>query len=140
MAELKTKRNDKDPNAFIGTVENETRRRDALQLLDIMKGLTGERAEMWGPSIIGFGTMTYTNTTGANEWMMIGFSPRKQSLTVYFMNGFKKYEEQLSRLGKHKHSKSCLYINKLSDVDIGVLKEMIADSIDHIRSGKPFEY
>ena len=132
--------NDSDPFAFINAVENKTRRQDTLKMVDIMTELTGEQPKMWGSSIIGFGTMLYQNTSGENEWMMIGLSPRKQSLTIYFMNGFKNYETQLKRLGKHKLGKSCLYISKLADVDINVLKEMISDSIARIKSGKPIEY
>lgn len=140
MAELKTKQNESDPLAFINSVENKTRREDSHQLLDILSDMTGEPPKMWGTSIVGFGNMNYTNTTGENEWMMIGFSPRKQNLTIYFMNGFRKYESHLRRLGKHKLGKSCLYINKLSDINIEVLKEMMEDSIEHIKSKKPFEY
>ena len=140
MAELKTKANDKDPLDFLNTVENEQRRKDGIELLKILSELSGKPPKMWGPSIIGFGKMEYTNTTGQNEWMIIGFSPGKQSLSIYFMNGFKKYEKQLKALGKHKLGKSCLYVNKLSDVDIDVLKDMMRDSIEHIKSGSPFEY
>ena len=129
MAELKTKQNDNDPAAFIQSVDNKTRREDGMKMLNILTELTGEPAKMWGKSIIGFGRFAYTNTTGTNDWMLIGFSPRKQHLVIYFMNGFKKYSEQLQRLGKHKFGKSCLYINKLSDIDMEVLKEMILDSI-----------
>ena len=140
MAELKTRQNETDPIAFINNVENKTRLQDSLKILSLLSELTGEPPKMWGASIIGFGKMYYTNTTGEKEWMMIGFSPRKQNLTIYFMNGFRKYESQLKRLGKHKLGKSCLYINKLSDINIAVLKEMMKDSIDHIRSKKPFLY
>lgn len=140
MGELKTKENKNDPLAFISAVENKTRREDGFKLLNILSELTGEPPKMWGTSIIGFGKMNYTNSTGDNEWMMIGFSPRKHNLTIYFMNGFRKYESQLKRLGKHKLGKSCLYINKLSDIDIAVLKEMMEDSIDHIKNKNPFKY
>ncbi|GAA0181401.1 hypothetical protein SH2C18_39380 [Clostridium sediminicola] len=140
MAELKTKKNDKNSMEFLLSVEHKTRREDALVLLDIMKEITKEEPVMWGSSIVGFGTMEYENTTGINEWMMIGFSPRKQNLALYIMNGFKKYDDLLSKLGKHKIGKSCLYINKLDDIDLEVLKEIIKDSIEHIKSKKPIEY
>ena len=133
MGELKTKMNDGNPLAFLNAVAHEKRRKDSLILLEIMKEVTGEPAKMWGDSIVGFGQMTYINTTGTNVWLMTGFSPRKQSLTVYIMDGFDRYQEILSRLGKFKTAKSCLYINKLEDVDEDVLKELVAASIKYIR-------
>ncbi|WP_304944479.1 DUF1801 domain-containing protein, partial [Vallitalea guaymasensis] len=106
----------------------------------IMKNLTKEQPKMWGPSIIGFGKMEYKNTSGTHDWMMTGFSPRKQNLTIYIMDGFIKYEQLLSKLGKHKLGKSCLYINKLEDIDIDILKELISISIEYIKSKKPISY
>lgn len=140
MADLKTKMNDKYPMEFLSSVDNKKRKEDSLKLIRIMEEITKEKPKMWGPSIIGFGVMEYTNTTGTKVWMMTGFSPRKNNLTIYIMNGFKKYEELLSKLGKHKLGKSCLYINKLENVDINILKELISDSCDYIKSKKPIEY
>ncbi len=98
-----------------------------------MTQLTKEEPKMWGTSIIGFGTYSYTNRSGfSGEWMAIGFSPRKQNMTIYIMNGYDQYEELLSRLGKHKLAKSCLYINKLDDIDLAVLKEMIVHSFGYM--------
>lgn len=140
MAELKTKMNDTDPMEFLLQVENDKRREDSIKLLQIMKNLTKEQPKMWGPSIIGFGKMEYKNTSGTHDWMMTGFSPRKQNLTIYIMDGFIKYEQLLSKLGKHKLGKSCLYINKLEDIDIDILEELISKSIEYIKSKKPISY
>ncbi|WP_113674816.1 DUF1801 domain-containing protein [Vallitalea guaymasensis] len=140
MAELKTKMNDTDPMEFLLQVENDKRREDSIKLLQIMKNLTKEQPKMWGPSIIGFGKMEYKNTSGTHDWMMTGFSPRKQNLTIYIMDGFTKYEQLLSKLGKHKLGKSCLYINKLEDIDIDILEELISKSIEYIKSKKPISY
>lgn len=140
MAELKTKMNDTDPIEFLLQVENDKRREDSIKLLQIMKNLTKEQPKMWGPSIIGFGKMEYKNTSGTHDWMMTGFSPRKQNLTIYIMDGFTKYERLLSKLGKHKLGKSCLYINKLEDIDIDILEELISKSIEYIKSKKPISY
>ncbi|QUH31845.1 DUF1801 domain-containing protein [Vallitalea guaymasensis] len=140
MAELKTKMNDTDPMEFLLQVENDKRREDSIKLLQIMKNLTKEQPKMWGPSIIGFGKMEYKNTSGTHDWMMTGFSPRKQNLTIYIMDGFTMYEQLLSKLGKHKLGKSCLYINKLEDIDIDILEELISKSIEYIKSKKPISY
>lgn len=140
MVDLKTKMNDKDPMEFLSSIDNKKRKEDSLKLMRIMEETTKEKPKMWGPSIIGFGVMEYTNTTGTKVWMMTGFSPRKSNLTIYIMNGFKKYEELLSKLGRHKLGKSCLYINKLEDVDIDILKVLISDSCNYIKSKKPIEY
>lgn len=140
MAELKTKMNDTDPMEFLLQVENDKRREDSIKLLQIMKNLTKEQPKMWGPSIIGFGKMEYKNTSGTHDWMMTGFSPRKQNLTIYIMDGFTMYEQLLSKLGKHKLGKSCLYFNKLEDIDIDILEELISKSIEYIKSKKPISY
>jgi len=133
MYELKTKINDKNVLDFLNNVENKRRKDDALVVLEIMSRLTKEEAKMWGDSIIGFGTYKYSNSTGKEfEWMKIGFSPRKQSLTLYIMNGYEHYVELLQRLGKHKLGKSCLYINKLDDIDLSVLEELISHSYDYV--------
>lgn len=134
MADLKTKKNDKDPYSFIESVENEKRKKDSLAVIEMMKEITGDDPVMWGPSIVGFGSYHYKYASGREgDWMITGFSPRKQSLTVYIMPGFDKYEELMGKLGKHKTGKSCLYINKLEDVDTEVLKELIALSVTHMK-------
>ena len=131
MAELKTKKNEGDIESFISKVENNTRRANAEQLLEEMRDVTDDRGSMWGDSIIGFGSYDYTYASGhSGTWMAVGFSPRKQNTAVYIMPGFEDQSELLAKLGKHKIGKSCLYINKLADVDIDVLKELISMSFE----------
>jgi len=130
MSELKTKKTQSPALDFINTVEVETKRQDALTLLDLFKTITTEEAVMWGSSIVGFGKYHYKleRSTQEGDWPLVGFSPRKQNLTLYLMPGFDKYETLLAKLGKHKISVGCLYINKLSDVDIKVLTEIITQA------------
>jgi len=138
MTELKTKRNKGDVHAFLNSVEHEKRKQDALTALAVFEDVTGEKAEMWGESIVGFGSYHYTYANGREaDWMLTGFSPRKQSLTLYIMSGFDEYESLLQRLGKHKTGKSCLYINKLEDVDMDVLRELIHRSVEHMKATNP---
>jgi len=133
MAELKTKRNKGDVDAFLKSVADERKRRDSFTVLELMKEVTGKKPEMWGESIVGFGSYSYTNTTGReNTWFLTGFSPRVQSLTLYIMSGFDKYDKLLGKLGKHSIGKSCLYIKKLEDVDMNVLKELVKKSVEHM--------
>lgn len=130
----KTVQNDSSVDAFIANVSNEAKRKDALELLDIMREVTGYTATMWGSSIIGFGKYHYKYASGREgDWAITGFSPRKQALTVYIMPGFSQFQGMLKKLGKHKLGKSCLYINKLDDVDRDVLKQMIKESVAYMR-------
>ena len=130
MSDLKTKRNNANVDAFISAVENETRRRDSYQILEIMKKVTKKSPEMWGDNIVGFGTYHYQYESGQEcNWFTTGFSPRKQNVTLYIMPGFSQLEGLLNKLGKHKLGKSCLYINKLSDVNIKVLEQIIKKSV-----------
>lgn len=129
MAELKTKPTRASVKAFLATVEPEARRTDSLELLALFEQVTGKPACMWGDTMVGFGSYRYHNTQGEAEWLLTGFSPRKQNLTVYIMNGFTRYGELLAKLGKHKLGKSCLYINKLADIDQDVLRALITASI-----------
>jgi len=133
MAELKTQPNDGSVEAFLESVENQRRREDAFTVLDLMKRVTGEEPVMWGPAIIGFGAYHYKYESGREgDWFVAGFSPRKQSLTLYIMGGFSRHEEFMAKLGKYKTGKGCLYINKLDDVDMGVLEELVRDSVEHV--------
>ena len=135
MAELKTQKNDSSVSEFLDKVNNAKRRADSYVVLELMKKITNSEPSMWGPSIIGFGHYHYKYASGReNDWFLTGFSPRKQSLTLYIMSGFKKYDEILSRLGKYKTGKSCLYINKLEDIDKKVLDELIASSVEFLKS------
>lgn len=133
MAELKTKRNKGSVETFLNSFPNEKKRQDSFTILDLMKQVTGEEPEMWGGSIVGFGSYHYKYASGREgNWFVTGFSPRKQNLTLYIMSGFDEYDQLLSRLGKHKIGKSCLYINKIEDIDQNVLKELVEKSVQHM--------
>ena len=129
MAELKTRQTKRSVAAFIKSVDAK-RRDDCLIVLELMKQITGEEAIMWGPSIVGFGSVHLKYASGRElDWFLTGFSPRKQSLTLYIMSGFDKYEGLLKKLGKYKTAVSCLYVNKLSDVHMPTLKKLVAQSV-----------
>ncbi len=134
MAEPKTKKNDASVENFLNSVANQTRREDSLALLGLMRDVTGEEAKMWGSSIVGFGSYHYVYQSGREgDWMLTGFSPRKQNLAIYIMAGFSDYGSLLEKLGKHKTGKSCLYVNKLADVDINVLHELVRRGVRSMR-------
>jgi len=130
MGELKTKTTNASVMDFLNALPDETKKKDSIALLRIFEDITGEKAKMWGTSIIGFGQYHYKSERSAQEgdWPLTGFSPRKQSLTLYIMSGFEEVDTLLEKLGKHKRSVGCLYINKLSDVNESVLKEIIEKS------------
>lgn len=130
MAELKTKPTAESVSAFIEKISDKSRRDDCQAVIEIMKDVTKEEPEMWGPSIVGFGRYRYKNAGGrAREWMVTGFSPRKGDLTLYIMQGFESSPDLMKRLGKHKTGKSCLYIKNLADVDLNVLRELVEKSV-----------
>ncbi len=134
MAELKTKKNDQSVEAFLNAVEDETKRKDCFTLVELMQEITGSDGAMWGDSIVGFGSYHYEYASGrSGDWFVSGFAPRKQNLTLYIMAGFDEYDAILERLGKHKTGKSCLYIKRLSDIDINALRELIAASVAHMQ-------
>lgn len=134
MSELKTKKTDASVEEFLNTVEHEKRRKDGFALLEMMREITGEEPAMWGPSIVGFGSYHYKYASGREgDWFVAGFSPRKRNLTLYIMSGFDGYEALLEKLGKYKTGVGCLYINKLEDVDEQVLRELIGQSVAHMR-------
>ena len=136
MAENKTVKTGASVDEFMAGVENKRRREDGLVLMEMMRDVTGLEPEMWGPSIIGFGSYHYRYESGREgDIPLIGFSPRKSSLSLYIMSGFDGQEDLLSKLGKHRTGASCLYINKLSDVDMGVLREMVSQSVESVRVG-----
>ena len=138
MSTLKTQQNDADVEGFLAAVENDRRREDSFTVLELMKRITGEKPKMWGTSIVGFGSYHYRYASGREgEWPRIGFSPRKQSLTIYVMPGFSTYDELLSRLGKHRTGKSCLYVNKLADIDMDVLQQLVRSSLETMRERYP---
>ena len=133
MTELKTKRNKGDVEAFLNNVSDERKRQDSFAILELMKKVTGQKPEMWGDSIIGFGSYHYTYASGREgDWFLTGFSPRKQNLTLYIMAGFDGYDQLLSKLGKHLTGKSCLYIKKMDDIDADVLEELVKKSVEHM--------
>ena len=132
MAELKTKKNNASVSAFLATVEDDQKRRDCKAVVKIMKEVTGARPKMWGASIVGFGSYHYKYASGREgDWMLTGFSPRKQNLTLYIMDGFKGRAALMKKLGKHKTGKSCLYVKKLEDIEMDVLRELITRSVEH---------
>lgn len=134
MAVLKTKPTSASVSAFLASVDDERRRRDAREVLALMKEITGKRPKLWGTSIIGFGSYHYKYASGREgDWPVTGFSPRKQNLVVYVMPGFSRYESLMRRLGKYKLGKSCLYLKRLDDVDRDVLRRLIARSVSDMK-------
>ncbi|MFC2030075.1 DUF1801 domain-containing protein [Chloroflexota bacterium] len=133
MATLKTQKTDASVEDFLDGVSNEKKRADSFAILALMREVTGEEPAMWGPSIVGFGSYRYKYASGhEGEWPLVGFSPRKQNLTLYIMSGFDEYEALLENLGKYKTGKACLYINKLEDVDLLTLRDLVKQSADHV--------
>lgn len=133
MAENKTQKTKASVEGFINSVDHEGKRKDAFEILEMMKTITKEEPKMWGTSIIGFGDLHYKYASGREgDWFKVGFSPRKANLSLYISGcDVSMHEQLLAKLGKHKTGKGCLYINKLADVDIDVLKEMIKEGYDH---------
>ncbi len=130
MAENKTQPTNVSVDDFLTTV-SEQRQQEARTLIALMQRISGDRPVMWGPSIIGFGLQHYKSEAGREGDMgILGFSPRKASLTIYFYEGFDRYGKELAQLGKHKHSQSCLYVNKLADINLDVLQTMLESSYD----------
>lgn len=134
MAELKTQKNEASVTDFLNGVD-EKRREDCFALLELMEEVTGAPAKMWGASIIGFGDYHYKYASGQEgDWMLVGFSPRKQNLTLYIMSGFDQYDDLLAKLGKYTTGKSCLYVKRLADVDRGVLRQLVQASVEHMKA------
>ena len=133
--ELKTKVNEASVEGFLNSVADEQTRKDCFEILKMMKQVTKEEPKMWGASIVGFGSYHYQGASGREgDWMLIGFSPRKQNLTLYLMHGFDVHADLLKKLGKHKTSMGCLYIKNLDDVDKKVLKELVTESVKRMKS------
>jgi len=134
MAELKTKPTAESVSKFLKSVPDEGRRNDCLTIAKLMEEATGFKPKMWGPSIVGFGQYHYKYDSGQEgDWMLIGFSPRKQNLTLYLMLGLDKHGELLKKLGKHSHAKSCLYIKRLDDIHLPTLKKLIRESVKQMK-------
>ncbi len=138
MYEQKTKETNLSVIEFIEAVESPKKREDAYKLLDIFTETTGHEAKMWGPSIIGFGSYHYKYPTGhEGDAPLVGFSPRKAKISLYFATGDTKREELLQEFGKHTSGKACVYINKVDDIDVDVLKELITQSISFLQDLYP---
>ncbi len=134
MAELKTHKTDADVDLFLESAEDERKRDDAREVRRLMSDITGDTGSMWGSSIVGFGERSYHYANGREaSWFAVGFSPRKRELTLYIMDGFERRGALLERLGKHRTGKSCLYIKRLTDVDLAVLRELIEASVSTVR-------
>ena len=131
LAEIKTKPTSVNVEDFINSVKDEQKRKDSFVLLEMMKKATGEEPILWGSSVIGFGNKRYKSPTSGREvdWLRIGFSPRKANLSLYISVGIKEHAAALKKLGKHKTGVGCLYINKLEEIDLKVLKEIIDASL-----------
>jgi hypothetical protein len=135
MAEIKTKATAMSVDEFITSVEKPVRRADAVVLREMMERITAEPATMWGPSIIGFGAYHYRYASGhEGDTCRVGFSPRSANQVLY-VGGFPEYEALLGRLGKHKTSKACLYLNKLAEVDLDVLEEIVRRTFEAAGNG-----
>lgn len=132
MAELKTKLNDQNVESFLDNISDNQKREDSYTLLQMMKQATHAEPKMWGSSIIGFGITHYKYESGREgDWFLIGFSPRKENLTLYIMGGFPQHAELLKALGKHKTGKSCLYIKRIKEIDLSILQQLIEQSLQH---------
>lgn len=131
LAEIKTKPTLASVEEFIKTIDDEQKRKDSFVLLELMKKASGEKPVLWSSSIIGFGNKRYKspNTGREVDWLRIGFSPRKANLSLYLSSGIKEHASALKKLGKHKTGVGCLYINKLEDIDLKTLKEIITISL-----------
>ena len=134
MTELKTRPNDKNVAEFLELIEPDNKKADAYSLVELFSKVTNKPAVMWGTSIIGFDSYQYTNTQGTSSWLLTGFSPRKANLTLYIMQGFSEYQNDLKMLGKIKTAKSCLYIKKLSDIDMKALEDFLVKVVRDMRA------
>jgi hypothetical protein len=133
-SQLKTQRTRASVKAFIDGVADESKRKDARAISALMQDITGEKPEMWGSSIVGFGSYHYKYASGQEgDWPLVGFSPRKDNLTLYIMPGFREYADLLGKLGKHKKGMSCLYIKSLEDVHVPTLKTLVRQSVRQMK-------
>lgn len=133
MAELKTKVNNASVANFLNAIEDEQVRQDSWAIVEIMESATKAKPKMWGSKIVGFGSYHYAYASGREgDWMLTGFSPRKQNITLYLMGGFEQHGELLAKLGKHTTAKSCLYIKRLSDIHVPTLKKLVQASVKYM--------
>lgn len=137
MAELKTKQTDSDVIGFINAfADTEQKRKDSFELLKLMQDFTGYEPKMWGPTMIGFGSYHYKSERSRQEgdWLLVGFSPRKAAISLYVYTGLPEHEHLLEGLGKFKMGKACLYVHKLSDIDLEVLKKIMKETIGFLKA------
>lgn len=135
MAENKTRPTQASVAEFMNAIDDRQMRADARKVAAMMRKATGKRAKMWGPSIVGYGSYHYRYASGREgDHLITGFSPRKQALTIYIMPGFSRFSKLMSKLGKYRTGKSCLYIKRLADVDEAVLDRLIRESVVHMRA------
>ena len=136
MAELKTKVNEASVTGFLDRIPDAQRRQDCYTILELMRNSTGSEPKMWGDSIVGLGDYHYKYESGREaDWFLMGFSPRKQNLTLYFTRGFGNFGDLLGKLGKHKRGKGCLYISRIAEVDLEVLRKIIDKSARSLPPG-----
>jgi hypothetical protein len=136
MAKIKTRATDADVDAFVAAVPDARRRAEAEAVLAMMRRVTGAAPKMWGPSMVGFGSVPYTNTLGTNDWFVVGFSPRKAAMTIYGVHDdYGPADPALDDLGPHTTGKSCLYIKRLDDVDQQVLEGMVRKAWHQAHAG-----
>ena len=139
-AENKTQATGASVEAFLNAVDHPVRRADGLALDQMFRRVTGWQPRMWGPTMIGYGQYHYVYDSGREgDFLATGFSPRKANLSIYIMPGYADFSDELARLGKHKHGKSCLYINKLADIDMDVLEEIVAKGLERLKTYWPVE-
>ncbi len=138
LAQIKTKPTAASVEDFVNSVQPKQKRKDSFVILEMMKKASGEEPKMWGGSIVGFGNRRYKSPTTEREvdWLEIGFSPRKANLSIYLLGGLKQHGEALEKLGKHKTGVGCLYVNKLDDIDLDVLRDMIDLSLKPASASK----
>ena len=138
MGDLKTRPTALSADAFIDALDDEQKRADCRVVGELMAEITGAEGVIWGSSIVGFGSYHYRYASGREgDFFEAGFSPRKRALTIYVMAGFAEYDDLLARLGKHTTGKSCLYVKRLADIDLDVLREMLFRSVAYIRAKYP---
>jgi hypothetical protein len=137
-SDLKTRKTKQSVSAFLAGIQDEEKRSDAKKLCTLMRKGTGMKPAIWGTSIVGFGSYHYKYASGREgDWPVTGFSPRQSSLTVYIMPGFKEYGDLLKKLGPHKHSVSCLYLKRLSDIHLPTLNQLVRKSVSQMKKRYP---
>jgi len=133
MAEMKTQPTDESVSDYLARVSDDNRRSDCLKVLELMKDVSGAPPKMWGRTIVGFGSYRYKYPSGREgEWFITGFAPRKQNLSIHVLPGLESFGDLLPRLGKYKAGKSCLYVKRLADIDLGVLRELLARAVQRL--------